>query len=521
MNDRSPLHWINIVLPIIGLVLLLGVGTRLVFAEHMPLAAVVTAVTHGSGNSSSRPSLASATPSPVSTTASSSQKLNVILFLTDDETFESIAKMPYLSSRTDWITFDHAYENVALCCPSRSSILTGEYDTHTGVQNNGGHDNGENLNESATLPVWLHSAGYQTALIGKYLNDWPWGRGLYVPPGWDDWVTLLRTEGSDEYAYFNYDLDDNGSVEHFGSSTEDYETDVLTGKALDFLSTTTTPFFLEFTPHAPHAPFVPAPKYAHTYDSEPVVHHADFHEADVSDKPAYIRAIPQFPLSNSDDTDRRHQWDMMLSLDDSMKAFDQELATRGLASTTVMIFMTDNGYAHGEHRWETKRCPYDVCAETPLLIRYPGQSARHIQNLVTNLDIPATIAEIASTTPNIPQDGASLLPLITGSSTPWRDGVLQHWIGSNNLPDFWSIRTSQYRYTEYGTGEKELYDYSVDPYELTNKAGTSGYVTIQANLAAELADLKADAQSTTTVAMPPRPNYTIVNPNFHDEPSDE
>jgi arylsulfatase A-like enzyme len=514
MNEQSPQpqvpetppkpHWLNFALPIVGVVLVGGVLTYLLFVEQLSLSALFSG--HAPGNRAS---------------VTLPEKLNVILILTDDQSFESISKMPYLSSRTDWITFDHAYENVALCCPSRSSILSGEYDTHTGVQNNGGDVNGENLDESGTLPVWLHAAGYETAMIGKYLNGWPWGRALYTPPGWDDWQPLLKP-----YNYFDFPLYNNGTQEHYGKDDSDYQTDVLSGKAVDFITNAKPPFFLYFAPHAPHAPFQPAPKYEDTYASAPPVHAPDFEEADVSDKPQYIqdRKLDSKTLDPAtQDADRMHQWEMLLSIDDAMKAFDAELAKRGIATTTVMIFMTDNGYAHGEHRWVAKRCPYDVCAQTPLLIRYPGQDPRHIQDLAMNIDIPATIAAIAGAEPNVPQDGYSLLPLITGSTTTsLRDGVLEHWIGDKSLPAFWSVRTEQYRYTEYGTGEKELYDYAKDPYELTNKVNDPAYASIQATLATQLAALKADALAPIPASdMPPPPNYVIQDKNYKDQPDDE
>lgn len=115
---------------------------------------------------------------------------NIILVLTDDQTLD-IGHMPYLSSRTDWTSFTNAFENVSLCCPSRASILTGQYDTHHGVMNNTGSANGQALDESNTLPVWLKSAGYTTGLVGKYLNGYPFQRGPYIPPGWDTWDTFI------------------------------------------------------------------------------------------------------------------------------------------------------------------------------------------------------------------------------------------------------------------------------------------------------------------------------------------
>lgn len=104
---------------------------------------------------------------------------NIVVIVTDDQSMDSVAKMPHVSGRTDWINFENAFLNVALCCPSRATILTGRYSHHTGVEDN----QGAVFDESATLGTWLQEAGYRTSFIGKYLNGYPLGRGHYVPPG--------------------------------------------------------------------------------------------------------------------------------------------------------------------------------------------------------------------------------------------------------------------------------------------------------------------------------------------------
>jgi arylsulfatase A-like enzyme len=425
-----------------------------------------------------------------------SPRPNIVLILTDDETLESVAKMPYLSSRTDWSTFDNAFENVSLCCPSRASILTGQYDTHTGVLDNTGAHDGRKLNEANTLPVWLHRVGYRTALIGKYLNGYPWTRGNYIPPGWDDWHAFLTPPGVN---YFGYKLNENGVVHSYDAATADYSTDVLASKAVNFVQSAPTPFFLYFAPHAPHPPFIPAPRHAGVYATAPVRHSPNFNEADVSDKPAFIRRLGLRDAARMD-RDRRHQWEMMLAVDEGIKKIDAALAARGQLGNTVEIFLTDNGFAHGEHRWEAKRCEYDVCMHSPLMIRYPGQPARHIPDLAQNIDMAATIADIAGAIPGLAQDGISLVPLIKGTATSRRTELLEHWggggtVGLGTPPNFWAIRTRRYLYVELVTGEKELYDYTVDPFELGNKAGKSAYASVQRDLAMRLAALKMKAMS--------------------------
>lgn len=436
---------------------------------------------------------------------------NIILVLTDDQTFDT-SRMPYLSSRADWIRFTQAFENVSLCCPSRSSILTGQYDTHTGVMNNVGPSDGQMLDETNTLPVWLKSAGYTTALVGKYLNGYPYQRTPYIPPGWDTWDAFLGAAN-----YYKYTLLKGNTVVNYGSTAADYSTDVFTGLANQFIANTQQPFFLYYAPHTPHSPFVPSPAHLNALANVTVTHGADFNEADVSDKPAFIRAAPLLSPSLMN-ANRKKTWAMMLSVDDAMKQFDATLAAKGQLNNTIEIFMTDNGMAFGEHRWTKKRCEYDVCMRTPLLIRMPGHPAGQISRLVQNIDIASTIAELSGATTGRPQDGMSLVPLINGTATTWRDALLQHWGGGGpvqvgNPPNFWAIRTDRYRYVELMTGEKELYDYAVDPKELQNRAGDPTYAAVEQQLATHLAAMRTAAGGDGTGS-----NITSPTQAYQEEP---
>jgi len=415
---------------------------------------------------------------------------NIVLILTDDQTVESVSKMPYLSSRTDWIRFTNAFDNVSLCCPARASLLTGQYDTHTGVLNNSGAHSGAALAEGTALPVWLQTAGYTSALVGKYLNGYPFGRALYTPPGWSEWDTFVGAAD-----YYNYVLNRNGTTESRGRASTDYSTDVFTGIADNFLATAAPPFFLHYSPHTPHSPYTPSPSHLADLSTAAVAHDPSFNEADVSDKPPFIQALPLQSASAMDDQ-RRRSWAMNLSVDDAVKTFDATLAARGLLDNTVEIFMTDNGYAFGEHRWQHKRCEYDVCMRIPLMIRVPGHSGRDVAQLVTTPDIAPTIAALTGAVPQVPQDGVSLLPLIDGTATSWRDAVLEHWggggpVGQGNPPNFCAVRTDRYRYVRLKSGVTELYDETADPSELQNQAHNPAYSTVASDLAGRLDAYKA------------------------------
>jgi arylsulfatase A-like enzyme len=420
---------------------------------------------------------------------------NIVLVLTDDQTMDSVAKMSYVRSRTDWVNFDSAFIENALCCPSRASILTGQYDTHTGVGNN---SQGRNLNETETLGVWLQRAGYRTGFFGKYLNSY---NGSYVPPGWNDWQGAFRNI----YPQYNYSINANGVAEHYGGA-QNYFGNVITTKAKTFITASArSPFFVYFAPTATHWPWTASPPRVGMFTAVPVPHAASFNEADVTDKPYWIRTRGRLGATGvaTQDSNRRKEWAAAVSIDDEIRRLDGALAAAGVANKTVVIFMTDNGYSFGEHRWVSKRCGYEECNATPLLVRYPGQSGRVDSHLVTNIDVASTIAEIAGASPTVRQDGQSILPLVLRDSVPaWRDELLLHWPGGDSngntgngavIPQFWGVRTATAKYLELDTGERELYDLTVDPNELDNRAGDPAYATLQADLAARLAALKVKA----------------------------
>ncbi len=181
---------------------------------------------------------------------------------------------------------------------------------------------------------------------------------------------------------------------------------------------------------------------------------------------------------NSDPA-RRKQWDTLLAVDDALKEMYSTLDRLQILRDTVIVFMTDNGFAFGEHRWLGKHCAYEECIHTPLLVWYPGAAGRPIHELVSDVDIAPTLAGLAGITPASPVDGHSFVPLLLGQSSAWPDEVLIRGYNTNEAgtpPTFWGVRTPQYKYIEtVPTGEVELYDLASDPFELSNVADQPDY----------------------------------------------
>jgi arylsulfatase A-like enzyme len=138
-----------------------------------------------------------------------------------------------------------------------------------------------------------------------------------------------------------------------------------------------------------------------------------------------------------------------------------------------VIYTSDNGLQWGEHRWTKKEVPYEEAIRVPLVVRADAivGGALTDDHLVGNIDLAPTIADVAGV--ELPgADGRSLRPLLTADDDGWRDAILiEHLRGANPVPTYCAIRTERYLFAAYETGERELYDLSVDGLELRNLAG--------------------------------------------------
>jgi N-acetylglucosamine-6-sulfatase len=434
-------------------------------------------------------------------TASMSTHPNIILILSDDQSFDSVQKMPYVRSisppQGTWYRFDNAFINNATCCPSRATILTGLWSHHHGVEATGG---APAYDDSDTIATRLHAGGYATAFIGKYhlgsLTSTV--SRTYVPPGWDDWEAFAHNTSG---WYYNYVLNENGVIRSYGAAPGDYSTDVLRDKALSFISANADrPFFLVYAPRAPHNNWIAAPRHLGFYKDEPVVHSPNFNEEDVTDKPVWWRTTPPRKVTDADAVHRR-EWDTVLALDDAVRGIHNQVQTLGLMPNTIIMFMTDNGYAFGEHRYIGKACAYEECSRTPLLVKFGShEEGWTFPQLIGNEDLAPTIADLAGTAAPTRTDGQSFAAMLRSRTTPpdWKHEILLHGLDNGDTdgdqqghpPTFWGLRTPRYKYIETAlTGEVELYDLRSDPYELQNLADRPEYASARSALASRLLQL--------------------------------
>jgi N-acetylglucosamine-6-sulfatase len=342
--------------------------------------------------------------------------------------------------------------------------------------------------------------------MGKYLNGYPdTAAPNYVPPGWDDWAS---PSGGDPYGEFNYTMNENGNLVQYGSSANDYMTDVLSRKANAFIQQAASdrrPFFLFVATYAPHQPATPAPRYANAFQGEQAPRPPSYNEADVSSKPDWIKSKPLLgpgPQKQMDNLFRR-RLQTMLSVRDLIENLLDTLRKQGLLENTYLIFTSDNGFHMGEHRLHAgKLTPYEEDIRVPLFIRGPGIPAgQERAEIVGNVDLAPTIAELAGA--RVPDfvDGRSLVSLLRRDQTPerWREAFLveqeethfhagplkrqvlepmdpleqQLAAARQGVPAYAALRTATHTYVVYGDGERELYDLRADPYELKNIVATA------------------------------------------------
>lgn len=192
----------------------------------------------------------------------------------------------------------------------------------------------------------------------------------------------------------------------------------------------------------------------------------------MSDKPAWVQQLPLFTSSvmSAGDSLHRKQLESLQSVDRAISSIMDALERTGRLNNTIIIFTSDNGLSWGEHRWMNKKsCPYEECIKVPFWVRVPGVAGRIDTNLIQNIDFAPTLAHWAGVQIPTAVNGLNFSDLMTNPQTPWRSEILLEQLGTTDSgPNFQSVRNSQYIYTEYPNGDRELYDLLVDPYQLTN-----------------------------------------------------
>ena len=398
------------------------------------------------------------------------------------------------------IRFANAIGETPLCCPGRAGFLTGQHTHNHGVIEN----DARLFDPSLTIATRLQDAGYHTLLAGKYMHH-TMALVDKTPPGWHH---LAINPGG----YYNISWWVDGVQQRPAA----YSTDVLGRHAVRWIraAPAARPLFAFLTPFAAHdgkdadgtaVRYQPAPAARHIGDPRcadiGAVRPGGYNEADVSDKPSAIRSQGLVPYG--DGWPLQRLCESMLAVDELITKVKAELTARGRLANTIWLLTSDNGMGYGAHRVPAKLAPYTT--PIPLWVTWTagrGSRPRVEWQHVSNIDLAPTLASVART--SMPEaDGISFARLLRDRPlTLTRDALLESqpkdYSPQGGIPAWWGVRTTSasglgpWVYTEWSTGERELYDLVADPDQLVNVADRPDHANTQSVLAARLAELRTD-----------------------------
>ncbi|MBK9166233.1 MAG: sulfatase [Bryobacterales bacterium] len=439
--------------------------------------------------------------------AHAQERPNIVFVLMDDVRWDELGFAGHPFARTpnidrlarEGVMFRNAFATTPLCSPSRASFLTGLYPHNHGITDN--TDRSPRTHKLKTFPMALQAAGYDTAFIGK----WHMGLDARPRPGFSHWVSF---KGQGDYTDPEFNID--GKAE----KQTGYATDLLNERAVAFARQKRDRPFLLYVSHKAVHPyllqaadgsvsgdgrFLPAERHQNLYAGLPVPRRPNAAHPPKG-KPALERKIgdlpPLGPDTGTDDETIRNRQRMLAAADDGVGELHKTLSKMGQLDNTIFIFTSDHGYFYGEHGLSVeRRLAYEEALRIPLVIRYPklAKAGSKIDPMVLSIDVAPTLIEIAGATAQGAMDGRSFLPLLRGKTNGWRKSFLIEYYSDRVFPrvltmGYKAVRTGRWKYIHYLEipGADELYDLSVDPYEMTNLAADPGAAKALADMKEEL-----------------------------------
>jgi N-acetylglucosamine-6-sulfatase len=453
---------------------------------------------------------------------------NILVLLTDDQDvlLGSFDHMPHVKVllQEQGTTFVNGFVHTPICCPSRSSILSGKYLHNCHVQNNSfdGNCYGDDwiqTMEPNSFAVHLQNAGYTTAYTGKYLNMYGYRNTKgsdtpAIPDGWDHWWGLVGNS-----KYYNYTLiqgtgtgSERNQTEtiqrvHYGDSyPQDYLPNVMNRRVLQWISELPQPWLIVAAWPTPHGPFTPAPWAAGSMSDYFPPHTPNFNASNEYMKQKHWLLRQLHPIQPEVQRQVENYYQMRL---EALKSIDVHVAEMMNAldtldddskDRTVVLYTSDNGFQFGQHRLSMdKRHLYEHDIRVPFVIRGPGIPPNQTsQAIVANIDIGPTLLDIAGADADAAgMDGVSFWKIAQGQPSPRRDFLISYhgegsppcglsqcpysWDDVSWMPDSWNntyhcLRTlddtenSIFCRFEDEEDFVEYYDLTTNPYQLDNDA---------------------------------------------------
>ncbi|MBI1375370.1 MAG: sulfatase-like hydrolase/transferase [Phycisphaera sp.] len=413
------------------------------------------------------------------------------------------------------VTFTRAYVQVAVCNPSRVSVMTGLRPDTTKVWDLATEFRTTAPN-AVTIPQHFRAHGYYAVSFGKvFHNPWPDNVSWSEPHRWPEGAELWSREAKQRLSAFREKMRADGRPQAAIDRVRAAATEIIdipdnrhidgaiadqAIEAMARLVKRDEPFFLAVGFMRPHLPFVVPRKYWELYDRNalplasnpyfpkdmPGVAFGDRSRGglyELTDYMDYVDAPSPFdaPLSEAQQRALRHGYYASVSFTDAQvgRVLD-ELDRLKLTDSTVVVLWSDHGWKLGEHNGWCKQTNFEVDTRAPLIIRQPhaALNGKPCDAIVEFVDIYPTLCELAGLPIPAALEGKSLAPLLRGAPAPKDSVAFSQFERVHEKKQYmgYAMRTDRYRYVEWldrstcAVAFRELYDHRSDPDENVNIA---------------------------------------------------